>query len=479
MRKARLTRTSRITISLAVVLGLVIPMGVGLAVADVNITDRDPHPLRMPQITTPMTVNDSLYIAKQLKPVRKHLPQKMGEKKHASELFTSTKGVDKWYEHSTASLRKYALGGVVKKRQSPVKYLTFPGAETTQYAFRTTDSQGYPVLGTATLVVPLVTRPKARIFVWAHPLNSAGAHCILGTQMQKGITSVVNVTTSFLEAVLAQGHPVLIPDATGIENAYVMNRLASHITLDSMRMVRQQRDYKKLHEMDFVLAGLSHGALTMGYVAVEQPDYAPELTPAIKQIIVHEGAPDLLKLGHHFGFYGDTAERPSIYTGFLVAYLIGMVREYPVALRHVEEWLTDEGKQAIKTSRNMCGTVNLSVGLGRKVPDYFKKGFFTSRTFRTIMQITKDNSAIYYPGVPSVPVLLVHGTGDLILYQAREDELLHRRWCAANVNSVYQRIPLGMHFTTPPVSQPRVYLTTFAALNGVEQKPHCPDPVLL
>lgn len=98
-------------------------------------------------------------------------------------------------------------------------------------------------------------------------------------------------------------------------------------------MTRKQREFQ-LDKSKFVVLGISHGGLQMGYAAAEQPYYAPELTNAITRFVVHEGAPDLIKLAQSFGLYGNLSTYPAIYGSFFMGYLISAAREYSDKLPH-------------------------------------------------------------------------------------------------------------------------------------------------
>lgn len=243
-------------------------------------------------------------------------------------------------------------------------------------------------------------------------------------------------------------------------------------------MVHQQHDFP-LQQSHFVSMGISHGGLQTGYTAVEQPNYAPELAPYIEQYIVNEGAPDFIKLAHSMGLYGQVSNVPSAWGGFLVSFLIGMMREYGDLLPHMEQWLTPYGKKLIKANRNLCMPFTLAAGGGGIFKYLVKDGFFRSKTFKTALRIAKDSSSFYNPTIPTSPILLVHGKFDGILYQAEQDEVLWQRYCNAGANAVYEKIPFTGHMMTPGVSTTRMFLRTVLSLHGVKQLRNCLVPVII
>lgn len=348
-----------------------------------------------------------------------------------------------------------------------------------QYAFVSYDSRGYPMTATATLVVPPIVKRNAGIVQWNEYINSSGTKCKVTTQLnQPNSWGIINSPIELMSAALALGYPVLFTDAEGPRNSYAINRLSAHVMLDSMRMVHQQHDFP-LQQSHFVSMGISHGGLQTGYTAVEQPNYAPELAPYIEQYIVNEGAPDFIKLAHSMGLYGQVSNVPSAWGGFLVSFLIGMMREYGDLLSLMEQWLTPYGKKLIKANRNLCMPFTLAAGGGGTFKYLVKDGFFRSKTFKTALRIAKDSSSFYNPTIPTSPILLVHGKFDGILYQAEQDEVLWQRYCNAGANAVYEKIPFTGHMMTPGVSTTRMFLRTVLSLHGVKQLRNCLVPVII
>lgn len=367
-----------------------------------------------------------------------------------------------------AAAAQHDLGDVIEVRESLYGQVWYPASRSYQFRYRSTDSRGYPMVASAILVIPPQATPDKNVFVWAQPINAVSADCGIVAAMNRPSWGTIDtVVVAAILPALAAGHPVLLPDSTGPRNSYAINRLSSHVILDAIRMTRKQREFQ-LDKSKFVVLGISHGGLQMGYAAAEQPYYAPELTNAITRFVVHEGAPDLIKLAQSFGLYGNLSTYPAIYGSFFMGYLISTAREYSDKLPHFKNWLTKEGMRQLKQQRSTCLPWSTSMGVGVHLPKLFKDGFYKSKTFRTLLQIAKDNSLIYYPGVPRVPTLFVHGTADTILYQHKEDSYLAGKWCAASANVGHQEIPLGDHGTTIAASAPYVM---HVVSDGLKEKP--------
>lgn len=472
-------RISKTVLSLTLTATMVAGLGYGVAGASNFDVAKKPLDLGNPEIG--MTIERSQSIAHQLRPVPLKLKLKEGPRPAMPKWIASTLDDDPFMKDDAwRYVRKgYKQGQVIRKRESVWSKAYFPGSRAIQYAFVSYDSRGYPMTATATLVVPPHAKENAGIVQWNQFINSSGPKCKVTTQLnQPDSWGVVNSPIQIMTALLIMGHPVLFTDAEGPRNSYAINRLASHVLLDSMRMVHKQKDFP-LRKSHFVSMGVSHGGLQTGYAAAEQPYYAPDLNPYIEQFIINEGAPDFIKLAHSLGLYGDLSKVPSPWAGFLVSFIVGAIREYGDMVPHMEHWLTPYGKTVVKTSRNLCMPFSTVAGGGGLLKYMVKDGFFKSQTFKSMMQIAKDSSSFYYPGVPKAPTLIIHGTTDEILFQADQDKALWQRYCKAGTNTVYQQVPLGTHFTTPVVSAPRMVVQTLLSLNGIRQVPSCEMPMIL
>lgn len=468
-----------ITTSLTLVAALAVGMGVSVADANSLTNDIETHPINLGDMHFPMSRSDSQFIANQLQPVKRQQPELKTPRPGYSDFFSPNINVDPWLADNPVRAARYRKGDVIDIRESDHTQLWFPGVKGYQVLFRSTDSRGYPMIASAMLMIPPKATPNKNVLVWNQPINASGADCGIVASMNRPSTGFLNTPlVKNISPALRAGYPVLMPDGMGPRNAYAINRLASHIILDAMRMVHKQQKFE-LSKSKFVVIGISHGGLMTGYAAVEQGAYAPELTRYINQFIIHEGAPDLIKLAQNFGLYGDLGKFPTPWGGFLTSYFIGAVRENGDLLRLHEAWLNESGRRAYRAHSSMCLPWNLFAGMGSSIPTYYKDGYMRSKTFRTMMQIAKDNSMIYFPGMPKVPVMLLHGTTDQILYLHKEDEYLFNKWCKAGVNAVYQEIPLGDHFSTIGLSAPRVIYRIMQALENIPQKSGCGGKIIL
>lgn len=473
-------RIGKAALSLCVTTALTV--GVGCGVASATSFDAAAQPIDLGQTQVGMTIEQSQYIARQLKPVPLKVTLKKGPRRPIPEWAKSSIKPNPFFDNDAwRYVRKgYKPGQVMRQRKARWVKGYFPiAARGVQYAYVSYDSRGYPMTATATLVIPHHLKPNASVMEYNQFINSSGPNCSVTTQMNQLFSwGMMTSTIQMVGAALALGYPVLLPDGDGANNIYAINRVASHVILDSMRMVHEQHDFP-LVKSHFVSLGASHGGMMTGYTAAEQPYYAPDLTAYVNQFVVNEGAPDLIKLAHSFGLYGELQNAPSVYGSFLMSFVVGAAREYPDLLPHLYQWFTPYGKAVVKGNRSICTPLTFAVGPGVPIKNIVKEGFFASQTFKNMLQIAKYSSSFYYPGTPKVPTLLIHGTLDEILFQADQDKALWQRYCKAGSNVVYEQVPGTGHFITPAVSFPRMVIQSVKSLEGNHQTPNCSNPVIL
>lgn len=282
-------RIGHTALSLCVTVALT--AGVGCGVASATTFDAAKKPLDLGETQVGMTIEQSEYIAHQLKPVPLKLKLKKGPRPPIPEWAKSRvkpKGFfanDAWHY-----VRKgFRAGHVMRKREARWVKGYFPiAARGVQYAYVSYDSRGYPMTATATLVIPHNLKPNANVMEYNQFINSSGPNCSVTTQLNQLLSwGMMTSTVQMIGVALALGYPVLLPDGDGANNIYAINRVASHVILDSMRMVHQQHDFP-LAQSHFVSLGASHGGMMTGYAATEQPYYAPDLTSYITLMRVRQ-----------------------------------------------------------------------------------------------------------------------------------------------------------------------------------------------
>ncbi|MEV6324985.1 lipase family protein [Nocardia sp. NPDC051787] len=354
-------------------------------------------------------------------------------------------------------LAAHRPGDVLDARPMPPVAI-FPGATVTLVKFRSTNSHGAPIAATTTVLTPFGQGPGAPLLSYQHFINSLGTQCAVSHALYRGDRNVT-VTMPILNAVLAQGWTVALPDHLGPYFAFGAARLGGQIVLDGIRAVKQLSALGVQHS-PAALAGYSGGGLATAWAAALQPSYAPDLELAGAAF---GGAPmnmvtmaEALGLGPHRSF------------GLAMAAAIGLEREYPDRLP-ISSYLNPRGLEVGAEMANSCADEILTAGIGGSAGEYVTDtSIFDSREARSVVE---ENSLELYAGVPETPIFEWHSPDDNpILVDATENTL--RRWCAAGVRVQTLRVPAGRqmpeveHLTAAVVGTPQALLWLQARVRG-------------
>lgn len=418
---------------------IAIALATTLAVTSAISTAPVGRAITVPTDTTWLLNSKADELAAQLPPVPLTVPLKRSPKPTPSRTFAPTALTEQFFRDDQ-SLAQGKPGTLVGKRVVDNNFSSISSSTTYQLRFRTRDSRGYPMLGTATLIIPnrLITN---NIFVYNAFVDAAGQQCSPG-QMLANVNvmdapGLFNIVVA--QSVAAAGVPVLMPDVSGPYGGFTINRMSSHVVADSMRAT--MRAFPQFKKSFFDLFGISGGAIVNGYFAANQPYYAPELTKHIKRVVVVAGAWNMISQGHFFGLY-DKDQLSTPYTSFLLASMIGMMREYPKEMQPLwDTYLTPHGKTLFSQAKNRCLAGAVTVGINSSRSDILKPSVNKSRVFTTMVKAGKDASVLYYPGVPKTKVLIVRGMADEMLPQWAEENRVIEKWRKKGTNVTRVLLP--------------------------------------
>ncbi|WP_454198356.1 lipase family protein [Nocardia sp. Marseille-Q1738] len=356
-----------------------------------------------------------------------------------------------------ADLAAHRPGEVLDSRPMPPVAI-FPGATVTLVKFRSTNSHGAPIAATTTVLTPFGQRPGGPLLSYQHFINSLGTHCAVSHALYRGDRNAT-VTMPILNAVLAQGWSVALPDHLGPYFAFGAARLGGQIVLDGIRAVKQLPALGVQHS-PAVLAGYSGGGLATAWAAALQPSYAPELELAgaafggatLNLVTLAEG----VGLGPHRSF------------GLAMGAAIGLEREYPDRLP-ISSYLNQRGLEVREEMANSCANEILTAGIGGSAGEFLTDtSIFEDREARSVVE---ENSLELYPGVPEMPIFEWHSPDDQeLLVEAIENTL--RRWCAAGVPvetlrvSAGEQLPEVEHLTAAVLGTPAALLWLQARVRG-------------
>ncbi len=253
-----------------------------------------------------------------------------------------------------------------------------------------------------------------------------------------------------LNAVLARGWSIALPDHLGPNFAYGAARLGGLITLDGIRAVQRVADLG-LHTSPVAMLGYYGGGMATAWAAALQREYAPELNLAGAAA---GGVPmNMLKMIEGLGY-----QRHPVF-GLAIAAAIGMEREYPEQLP-ISEHMNATGLAIRDSIANGCTNDILLAGAGRGVMDVEKSiSLIESASAR---EVVEANSLELHDGIPMTPVYEWHAPQDaLIPVDAIENTV--RRYCAAGVPVLSELFSSPDHLSTAVLGAP-------AAVNWIDAR---------
>ncbi|WP_433521233.1 lipase family protein [Nocardia pseudovaccinii] len=350
-----------------------------------------------------------------------------------------------------ADLAAHRPGDVLDVRALPPVIL-FPGATVTLVSFRSTNSQGAPIAATTTILTPFGHQPDGPLLSYQHFINALGTACAVSHQLYSGDPNLV-ATASILNAALAQGWSVALPDHLGPNFAFGAARLGGQIVLDGVRAVKRLPELAVQHSR-VVLAGYSGGGMATGWAAALQPSYAPELELAGAAI---GGAPMNMEI---------MAEAVGMEThpafGLAMAAAIGLEREYPQRMP-VSRYLNKRGLAVRDAMANSCTNQILVTGVGGSAREYLAST--PTAALPEARVVLRENSLEFYDGVPEIPVFEWHSPTDPLIPIEAIDHV-DSRWCAAGVQVQTLQVPAFEHLSAAVIGAPEVLTWLNARILG-------------
>ncbi len=327
-----------------------------------------------------------------------------------------------------ADLGALAPGDVVRTRK--IDTGLYVGTEGWQVAFRSTNSQGQPILGMTTVLLPAgVSDPP--LVSYQALINSLGAQCnpsrsLFNGELQDGVGAMLPI---------GRGWAISLPDYLGPNVAYGAAKLSGMVTLDSVKAVRKATELG-LGKSPVALAGYSGGGMATAWAAAMQPEYAPELK---LDAVVAGGIPaDLEQMALSLGF------EPHPGFGLAFAAAMGLEREYPNRLP-ISDQLNENGLWFREFTHDACRRFLLFHGAFRSADQMAaSKSLMDSPEAHAVL---RENSLRYYPGTPAVPTYFWQGRFDTLTFFDPVAEVADR-YCKAGVPLVFRPFEIAEHMTT-------------------------------
>ncbi|MFT3716215.1 MAG: lipase family protein [Gordonia sp. (in: high G+C Gram-positive bacteria)] len=373
---------------------------------------------------------------------------------------------DPMFDSWPAGLGTRAPGDVLATRDVTAAtgfLVTVPIAGAHMLKFRSTDTQGVPIFGTATVIEPKSpwTRGGPRpILVNNVPINGLGTECTAGYTLTHGYSNKTNQTDLFpptTQLALSHGYAVIVPDHEGPREAYAEPTLAGHIVLDAIRAAAKY-DPAKYAKSRVAVTGYSGGAIATNGTAKVLDTYAPDLAPRMVGAALGGVPADFRMLA--------AAMNANIATGVMLAATLGVAREHPEVLN-----LTNHLGERLATSsfKNSCGS-DYGIAAPLQLPAQLlskDKDPFGSPTAEKIYAITQMNDV-----KAGMPLYIYHGTQEIwIPAQGARD--LYAQQCRLGANASYHEVP-GEHLSAAVIGYPDAMNWLDARLSGIPAASGCP-----
>ncbi|WP_369636394.1 lipase family protein [Nocardia sp. JMUB6875] len=327
-----------------------------------------------------------------------------------------------------ADLGAFAPGDVVRTRR--IDTGLYVGTEGWQIAFRSTNSQGQPILGMTTVLLPSGVKNPPLVSYQAL-INSLGAQCnpsrsLFNGELQDGVGAMLPI---------GRGWAISLPDYLGPNVAYGAAKLSGMVTLDSVKAVRKATELG-LGNSKVALAGYSGGGMATAWAAALQPEYAPDLK---LDAVVAGGIPaDLEQMALSLGF------EPHPGFGLAFAAAMGLEREYPDRLP-VSDQLNENGLWFREFTHDACRRFLLFHGAFRSAEQMAaSKSLLDSPAAHAVL---RENSLRYFPGTPTAPTYIWQGRFDTLTFFDPVAEVADR-YCKAGVPLTFRPFDIAEHMTT-------------------------------
>ena len=309
-----------------------------------------------------------------------------------------------------------------------------------------------PSYSVTTVLVPKNARPNKLVLIMAYE-DSNFVECAPSYKIQLGAPLETNPIQTVEElmwtSVLNDGWTVTIPDHQGPLSAFSSSFIHGHASLDAIRATLNFEQLKLDPKSAVVGMGYSGGAIAGGWAASLLGSYATELNVVGWSI---GGTPSNVT-GTFYGLDG------SLFSGFSVAGVAGIVDSYPEVNDYVGSVITPAGNAALQFTREHC-MGDIVVGLQNvnlTGKDFVKneKNFLTDKRIAPILDhLTMGTDSKL---TPRVPVYMYHALHDEVIPFDRANQTANA-WCKDGANLLFQEytgIEMG-HVSTEVLNTPFV-----------------------
>jgi hypothetical protein len=299
-----------------------------------------------------------------------------------------------------------------------------------QVLYRTTGSQGQPEATVTTVFEPAGAKLSDRRPLVSYQVaeDSVAPQCAISYQLQAGAKHenvVGRAEVLIIDAALAKGWAVTVPDYEGPASAYTAGRQAGQAVLDAIRAT----EHLSVAGLDGMATpvgvwGYSGGALASGWAAELQPSYAPELNITG---VAEGGLPaNPAKVLAHIN--------RGPFAGIAMSVIAGLRQAYPQLDAFLTSYLTPAGAAAFKKATTECDADNVSTFAFQDVSDYFTVPDPLNQAVP--QQVLAD--ATLGRHAPTAPLFIYQSINDELIPVADVDATVDG-YCARGTSVTYQR----------------------------------------
>lgn len=338
-----------------------------------------------------------------------------------------------------------------------------------QLSYRSNNSRGEAIPAVATVLKPRGDAASPRpLLSYQVAEDSLGHYCASSYVLQQGsipwpITGAVTGGAQFLEiqAALAQGWAVVVPDHQGPNSSFAAGPLAGRTTLDG---IRAAENFEPMgldgRGTPVGMLGYSGGSIATGHAAELRQSYAPDLNI----VGAAEGG-----IAADLGALVDNANN-ALGSGIVASGIIGVSREDPEMAAFVDRHINPLGRALFAAKDNLCVAWNSAIA-----PFSNLKGLFDTAGDPLLEPEAQRVLARLRMGqtVPDVPMFMFQSNPDWLVPVGPVNRLVDTYCADPSANVEYVRDHFSEHLTLDVIGLPRALLWLRDRFAGVPPTPGC------
>lgn len=337
-----------------------------------------------------------------------------------------------------------------------------------QLSYRSNNARGEAIPAVATVLKPRGSVSDRPLLSYQIAEDSLGGYCASSYVLQQGsipwpLTGAVTGGGQFLEiqAALAQGWGVVVPDHQGPNSSFASGPLAGRITLDGIRAA-ENFEPMELTGLDtrVGMLGYSGGSIATGHAAELHETYAPDLNI----VGAAEGG-----IAADVGALVDNANN-ALGAGIVASGIIGVSREDPEMAAFLDEHLNPLGRALFAAKDNLCVGWNSAIA-----PFLNLKGLFDTPGDPLSEPVPQKVLARLKMGAraPDVPMFMYQSNPDWLVPVGPVNTLVDAYCANPNASVEYTRDHFSEHLTLDVIALPRALLWLKDRFDGVPAQQGC------